>query len=175
MLKKQTVWLLTMLSLIVVLSVYALSAPDKPASSLTNQSKNQSQATAGKNGAAVTTSAADNKLGQIELDKADERSQLQKKYEGVIASQKSTAEQVSAAYDNMESMKTLANAEMMLEDVIQSKGYKNAVVKTAGSQVQIYVDAKNLTDQQANGIIRLANEYLGAGRVVSVSYNLSSK
>lgn len=173
MLKKQTVWLLTMLSLIVVLSVYALTAP--PSGSPVNQAKPQGQVTTGKNGVAVTTTAAENKLGQIELDKADARSQQQKKYESVIASPKSTAEQASAAYDSMASMQTLANAEMMLEDVIQSKGYKNAVVKTDGSQVQVYVDTKNLTDQQANGIIQLANEYLGAGRVVSVSYNLGSK
>lgn len=72
-------------------------------------------------------------------------------------------------------MKTIADNETMLEDVIQSKGFKNSVVKTSGDQVQIFVDSKKLSDQQANQLIQLANEYLGTGRIVSVTYALNQK
>ncbi|MCO7176593.1 SpoIIIAH-like family protein [Sporolactobacillus kofuensis] len=175
MIKKQTVWLLTMLSLIVVLSVYALSTPgnssDQASSSTAGKSK--SVATDVKNNKSVKASAVETKLADIELSKDDERASLEKKYESVIASGKSSAKEVSAAYDKMASLKTLADNETMLEDVIQSKGYKNSVVKTSGTQVQIYVDSKKLTDKQANQLIQLTNEYLGTGRIVSVTYALN--
>ncbi|MFT8709849.1 MAG: SpoIIIAH-like family protein, partial [Sporolactobacillus sp.] len=172
MLKKQTVWLLTMLSLIVVLSVYALTAQNQSNQNQASQETKTAQTVTGKNQKAEAVSKADNKLGQIELDKADERAQLQQKYQNVIASKKSSAKAVSAAYDKMEAMQTLANDETMLEDVIQSKGFKNAVVKTAGNNVQVFVDSAKLTDKQANEVIRLADHYLGAGKVISVSYAL---
>ncbi|MFT8317440.1 MAG: SpoIIIAH-like family protein [Sporolactobacillus sp.] len=174
MLKKQTVWLLTMLSLIVVLSVYALTAQNQTTKNVVKEGNKQVQQVAGKNHKAVATEA-DNKLGQIELDKADERSQLQQKYQNVIASKKSSAKAVSAAYDQMEAMQTVVNSETMLEDVIQSKGFKNAVVKTDGNNVQVFVNSNKLTEKQANEVIRLSDQYLGAGKVVSVSYALGQK
>ncbi|GAY75181.1 hypothetical protein NBRC111894_735 [Sporolactobacillus inulinus] len=47
--------------------------------------------------------------------------------------------------------------------------------KTSGNQVQVYVSADKLTNKQANEIIQLTNEYLGTGRVVSVTYALNKK
>ncbi|GGL55447.1 SpoIIIAH-like family protein [Sporolactobacillus putidus] len=176
MLKKQTIWLLTMLSLIVVLSVYALTSPGQPSNSASPGVATPSkQVTAGKGQPSASVSAVDNKLAEIELQKADERNQQEQKYQSVIASGKSSPSDVSAAYDAIKSMNTLANNEMMLEDVIQAKGFKNAVVKTSGDQVQIFVEENKLTDQQANAMIRLADQYLGSGRVVSVSYALGQK
>lgn len=174
MLKKQTVWLLTMLSLIVVLSVYALTAQNQSSKSAVKEGTKQVQQVTGKNHKSVATEA-ENKLAQIQLDKADERSQMQQKYQNVIASKKSSAKEVSAAYDKMETMQTLANSESMLEDVIQSKGFKNAVVKTDSNDVQVFVDSNKLTGKQANEVIRLTDQYLGAGKVVSVSYALDQK
>ncbi|EST11062.1 SpoIIIAH-like family protein [Sporolactobacillus laevolacticus] len=177
MIKKQTVWLLTMLSLIVVLSVYALSTPGHSSDQASQPTADKAKPVAAdvKNGKSVTASAAETKLADIELSKDEERAQLEKKYEGVIASGKSSAKEVSAAYDNIASLKTIADNETMLEDVIQSKGFKNSVVKTSGDQVQIFVDSKKLSDQQANQLIQLANEYLGTGRIVSVTYALNQK
>lgn len=175
MLKKQTVWLLTMLSLIVVLSVYALTAQNQNAKNVADQGAKQAQQVSGNNQKTQAVSKADNKLGQIELDKADERSQLQQKYQSVIASKRSSAKAVSAAYDQMEAMQTLANNETMLEDVIQSKGFKNAVVKTTGNNVQVFVDSEKLTQKQANEVIRLTDQYLGVGKIVSVTYALNQK
>ncbi|MFD2695366.1 SpoIIIAH-like family protein [Sporolactobacillus shoreicorticis] len=177
MIKKQTVWLLTMLSLIVVLSVYALSSPGSNSGQDGQSAAEKAKPAAAdvKTGKTVATTVAATKLADIELSKNDERAQLEKKYENVIASKNSSAKEVSAAYDAMANLKTLADNETMLEDVVQSKGFKNSVVKTSGSQVQIFVDSKKLTDKQANQLIQLANEYLGTGRVVSVTYALNEK
>lgn len=175
MLKKQTVWLLTMLSLIVVLSVYALTSPSETTNVTQNGSKTEEKAASGSEGKTKTVSSAENKLGQIQIDKAEERSRQQDKYEGVIASEKSSAEEVSAAYDDMQSLQTLAGRERILEDVIQSKGFKDVAVNTKGSQVQIFVNAEKLTTKQANDMIRLADEYLGTGKIISVSYALDKK
>lgn len=179
MLKKQTIWLLIMLSLIVVLSVYALSTSGSHSGQEAKPSAQEAQSVSAdvKNGKSTdaNVSAVAAKLADIELSKNDERAQLEKKYESVIASKSSSAKEISAAYDQMSTLKSLADSEKMLEDVIRSKGFKNSVVKTSGSQVQIFVDSNKLTDKQANNLIQLTNEYLGTGRVVSVTYALNEK
>ncbi|GEB76493.1 SpoIIIAH-like family protein [Sporolactobacillus inulinus] len=175
MIKKQTVWLLTMLSLIVVLSVYALSAPGNHGQSAQSGEKAAQTSAGSKTAKTVAANATEEKLANIELTKDDERKSLENKYESVVASKNSTAKEISAAYDSMSDLKTTANNETMLEDVIESKGYDKSVVKTSGNQVQVYVSADKLTNKQANEIIQLTNEYLGTGRVVSVTYALNKK
>ncbi|RYM06019.1 stage III sporulation protein AH [Sporolactobacillus sp. THM7-7] len=178
MLKKQTVWLLTMLSLIVVLSVYALTSPDESKNQTAGDgSKAAKEVTADGSQESTKSSAAEDKLASIEIEKVDERAELDKQYQSVIASEDSSTKDISAAYDKMEAMKELANNEKMLEDVIRSKGFGEAVVRTdaAGREVEIFVDSNKLTDQRANEMIQMANKYLGTGKVVSVRYAIGEK
>lgn len=175
-LKKQTVWLLTMLSLIVVLSVYYLTSPGQsPDKMVIGDKQATEKAKKGKDQKVVTTTATEDKLAEYELEKTNEMSKLEKKYQGIITSEKSSTEQVSKAYDSLEALKTLANNEKMLEDVIKSKGYANAVVQASGHEVQVFVSSDKLSNKQANGIMKLANEYLGTDKMVSVDYALTEK
>ncbi|WKB36995.1 SpoIIIAH-like family protein [Terrilactibacillus sp. S3-3] len=102
-------------------------------------------------------------------------SKLEKKYQGIITSEKSSTEEVSKAYDSLEALKTLANNEKMLEDVIKSKGFADAVVQASGHEVQVFISSDKLSNKQANTIMKLANEYLGSDKMVSVDYALTEK
>ncbi|MTT32683.1 stage III sporulation protein AH [Terrilactibacillus sp. BCM23-1] len=172
-LKKQTVWLLTMLSLIIVLSVYYMTSPGKPASTALDTSSQVDEAQNKKD--VITTTATDDKMAEYRIKHADAQSKLEKEYQGVIDSDKSSTQAVSKAYDKLESLKTVASNEKLLEDVIKSKGYSDAVVMADGESVQVVVATKSLSNKQANTIMKLANEYLGADKLVKVDYELTKK
>lgn len=170
MLKKQTVWLLTMLSLIVVLSVYALTVPEEPERTSSGSGEQTEETSADNKKEEVKTTSVEEKLAEIAVKKEDERSKLDEEYQNVIASEDSSTKEVSEAHSKLEELQTIAGNEMILEDVMREKGYHDAVVKTDGREIQIFVGADKLSDQQANELIQLANKYVGTGRIVSVNY-----
>ncbi|MFD2618342.1 SpoIIIAH-like family protein [Terrilactibacillus laevilacticus] len=172
LLKKQTVWLLTMLSLIIVLSVYYMTSPGKPASTALDTSSQEDQA---QNKKDIVTTATEDKMAEYQIKHADEQRKLEKEYQGVINSEKSSTQAVSKAYDKLESLKTIASNEKLLEDVIVSKGYSDAVVMADGESVQVVVATKSLSNKQANTIMKLTNEYFGADKLVKVDYELTKK
>jgi len=161
-LKKQTVWLLTMLSLIVVLSVYYISAPSS--NTPTSQSSMTSQSTAKKNlndGLASSHVVNDDALADYRLQKQQADKEQAQQYEKVIDSDKSTAVQVSEAQGKLQSIETMNQKESLLEGEIKSKGFADVVVNVSGSDVSVYVKAGSLSNQQANEIMRMVNSELG--------------
>ncbi|GGE46559.1 stage III sporulation protein AH [Pullulanibacillus camelliae] len=161
-LKKQTVWLLTMLSLIVVLSVYYISTP--PSNTPTSQSATPKQSEANKDskdGMASSHIVNDDALADYRLQKQQADKEQAQQYEKVIDSDKSTAVQVSEAQDKLQSIETMNQKESLLEGEIKSKGFDDAVVSASGSDVNVYVKAGSISNKQANEIMRMVNSELG--------------
>lgn len=172
-LKKQTVWLLTMLSLIVVLSVYYITSPggannQMAAGTKAKQQQSASQTTKSKKGDTVTSSiSSDNAFTAYKLQRDTARSKEIAQYQSVAASSKSTAVEASQALDQIKAIQTLASNESLLEDMIKSKGFKDALVKVSGNDVQIVVQTSSLSNKQANTIMTLSNQYF-PNKIVSV-------
>ena len=104
MLKKQTVWLLTMLSLVVVLSVYYVTAPkemgDSPAftaNEKTGKTKEQPSVAVEEAGAKDKPSTAgetgDDLFMALRMKIEDERSRLRDELNAIVASANATAEE----------------------------------------------------------------------------------
>lgn len=92
LLKKQTVWLLTMLSLVVVLSVYYVTAEPKTTNQVTRQEKEkESAATKEKDSGSqkiklTTKSASDEVFETLRLERQDEMSKKQEELTNKLAS-----------------------------------------------------------------------------------------
>lgn len=177
-LKKQTVWLLTMLSLIIVLSVYYVTSPDQSASDQmvsdqTKQADKQADVNKDKKSAIKSTITSEDKLADYRLAKADDRKKLANEYQSVISSSDGSTVEASKAYDKLEALKTLANNENLLEDMIKNKGFADALVSTnqESQSVNVYVTTDNLSSKQATTIVNLAHKYLGNDKLVSVKYD----
>ncbi|PYZ94350.1 mutants block sporulation after engulfment [Salipaludibacillus keqinensis] len=184
-LKRQTVWLLTMLSLIVVLSVYYMT-----------MDRFQDQQTAGSDmgeeasldedvefewieGEDITFVELENVeevLGDvafssqvdaeemfetIRLQRQDARGRLNEEYKSVIASTETDPEIQVDALEKIESLQVVSQKEEMIETIIRSKGYEDALVMSDNNQVNIYVKASDLTKEQAVELNQLAYEHLG--------------
>lgn len=182
LLKKQTVWLLTMLSLVVVLSVYYVTS--YPGSQQMADSDNQeSEVTGSKSGnnksdmKVVTGAAGDEEFEMMRIDKMDERSKMRAE----LTSQVASAESADAKNDLYEKMQNLVDAEAKektLETLIKGldAGYKDALVRSDGREVKITVktaDGKEPTASAANKIIQLVYEEVGPKMVALVEFQTS--
>jgi stage III sporulation protein AH len=175
LLKKQTVWLLTMLSLVIVLSVYYITSPAQQATDMANvdesspaQGEETSAETSENEEAAaegevdiVTEAAGDEVFETLRMEFMDQRSKSIEELETKVASADLSIEEKNEAYEQMEELKQLATTETVLETMIKTMGYDDALVRADGEQVRVTVKAKEHTAADANKIIRLVNDEIG--------------
>lgn len=191
LLKKQTVWLLTMLSLVVVLSVYYITSPEqKNSNELTavqQKAKDQmdQKETTSKSNASTKTEAKDEKtiISQVAGDDEfealrikleDERSQMKEDLTAVLASTDLPADERSKAMDQMNELNKTAQKEEILETLIKTMGYEDALVRADGSQVRVTVKSKKKPSATAaNDIIQQVKKEIGDTNYVAVEFQPS--
>ncbi|MGP4080946.1 SpoIIIAH-like family protein [Pseudalkalibacillus sp. R45] len=176
LLKKQTVWLLTMLSLIIVLSVYYITTPEQSPTDLAAQDEDKKESAEETNGKSVVTEVdSDEMFTELRMKIQDKRSELQAKYNEVLASTSVSAEVQSQALSQLEELQELGMKEDTLETLIKSMGYEDVLVNTMDSEVQIIVRAdEELSKSEANAIMRKAQEQLG-DKHVAVQFQVAKK
>ncbi|WP_082883702.1 SpoIIIAH-like family protein [Bacillus sp. SJS] len=202
MLKKQTVWLLTMLSLVVVLSVYYITSPEggtgtdmaavnkdqnqdekaagkeETAASKTvskdtkgnENAKGEAKSAAGEDGTVVSTVESDELFTSLRMELEDQRSELKSQLQSVVASKDASAEEKSKAYEQMKELSDTAGKEAILETLIKSEDYDDALVRVEDNQVLITVKAKDHSAANANDIIMLVRSEIAGMENVAVSF-----
>lgn len=158
--KKQTIWLITMLSLVVVLSVYYVTS--EPVELTSSDVSTTSDGDSADVSASEESSQVFEEL-RIELE--DKRSQMKDDLESIVAASDASAEDKSTARDRMISLEETSQKETMLESLIESIGYNDVFVQADGKSVQIRVQAEELTKEQANKIMQLTEQELGSTEV----------
>lgn len=242
-LKKQTVWLVTMVSLIVVLGVYYMTAPpaveqasqeeEVPGTELTDEEwvewledgqvdilideqepgeevpsaeeetpgkeegeEGGEEAEEGQEGeeeqeqeeapapaemqeteaeeasTIAAPAAAEGMFSALRLEREETRSRLREDYTNTIASEDMSAAEKNDAHEKKENLQKTAQQESMLETLIQSQGYEDALVITEEDQVKIIVQAENLSEQEVVEINKLAAEHLGK-KDIAVGYHVA--
>lgn len=185
MLKKQTVWLLTMFSLVVVLSVYYVTSPQlteevafeqkeeannekdlKPTDEVMQEEvANEEEVTVEQNNA-----TSDDLFTALRLEIEDERSKLRQELNAIVASNNVSAEEKNKAIDRLQQLSNIAEKEAVLETLIKSKGYDDALVRAHENQVHITVKAKEHSEKAANEIIQLVQSEFGRVQDVAVRF-----
>ncbi|UJW57557.1 SpoIIIAH-like family protein [Bacillus sp. A116_S68] len=187
-LKRQTVWLLTMLSLIIVLSVYYISMdrvqdPQTAVTDIEEATNDESMEEElefewvdGDDITFVELDDVEDVLGDaglseqmntdemfdtIRLQRQDARGRLNEEYTNVIVSAETDPEIQVEALEKIENLQAMSQQEEMVETIIRSKGYEDALVMTEDNQVNIYVKSNELTTEQVTEINQLAYEHLG--------------
>ncbi|MEC5270554.1 SpoIIIAH-like family protein [Caldifermentibacillus hisashii] len=175
MLKKQTVWLLTMLSLVVVLSVYYITA-EPTNNNLANvdvskEEKADSKKVTEKEKSSDTknttiTDAKNEVFEEIRLQTQDERSKKLEQLEEVAGSTDLSAEERSEAKDEMNRLQKIAEKEAFIENlIIQTLGYEDALVQADESEVLVTVKGEEPSKAKANEIIKIVKKEMGNSSV----------
>ncbi|WP_409297848.1 SpoIIIAH-like family protein [Peribacillus sp. SCS-26] len=183
LLKKQTVWLLTMLSLVVVLSVYYITTPQNPAGDMAVSEGKKKEETAKKPAAAnetaakekdtksksVITPANDEVFEAMRMTIEDERNK-EKEDLAVGMTGDVTSKEKAEAYDKIKSLDDLTMKEGLLESLIVSMNYEGALVKIEGNDVHVTVKSKKQSSSAANDIMNVVNDELGNAANVVVQF-----
>lgn len=168
MLKKQTIWLLTMVSLVVVLSVYYIVTPEMQTTNFSliqkgeeqtvakegEEEKSKEQATAEDTGLDVFT--------DLRMQLEDTRSKAKEELEAVVANGSASAEEKSQAIDDMAKMTETSEQEAVLETLLKTEeNIYDAFVQTSNHQIKITIAAKESTPVLADQVIQMAYKELG--------------
>jgi stage III sporulation protein AH len=187
LLKKQTVWLLTMLSLVVVLSVYYITSPEQKSNELaavkqeekadeketkTDTKTDAKTDTETKDGDTIISQVAgDEEFEALRLKLQDERSELKEQLSTVVATTDLPADERSEAVDQMKKLNEIAQKEEMLETLIKAMDYEDALVRADGSTVKIIVKSnKESSKSEANAIIQMVKKEIGETNYVAVEF-----
>ncbi|MGY4690243.1 SpoIIIAH-like family protein [Salibacterium sp. K-3] len=192
-LKKQTVWLMTMISLTIVLAVYYVTSPEDTATEDTTDQEEtasvmedeelaewlsdeemetaveETDPAEGENPdqeAAAPEETTDNLFSEFRMERDESRSRLREEYTETIASEDFSAAEKSEAYEKREALEEQQHRESTLENLIEAEGYEEAVVIPNEENTRIIVAAETLSETDAAALNRLAYEQLGEQEVV---------
>ncbi|WP_186578089.1 SpoIIIAH-like family protein [Aquibacillus kalidii] len=181
MLKKQTVWLLTMLSLMIVLSVYYMSSPSGEDFALLQNPEDQaatSEATEGdaavENSEATTEEAeatddtvtssisSDEVFASIRMNIEDQRSAEKERLESIVASSSASSDEKEEAYAAMNELDALSTREKNIEDTLMANnGYEDVLVRSNGEDVVVTVKVDELPSSEVVSIMRTVKDEFG--------------
>lgn len=181
---KQTVWLVTMLTLMVVLSAYYIvTGPSEPVGQTAVRNEAKEAADVKVDIKTVDTAKQDEKTEEV-LDKANDdyfvayqlqrntlRQKMTEDYMKVLTNPDASKEQLEEARNKIDELMKVDKQETVLEELIRKEGYNDAVVITNDSHVDVIVQNDKLTQAQAVKLISLAKQHLDVSPMnVSVAY-----
>lgn len=178
MLKKQTVWLLTMLSLMIVLSVYYMMSDQEDIAYIDTGDESLEQATLSEpiNSDDVEIDEIRNiqpneLFTTIRMEVQDERSMKKDRLKEIVASSEATADEINEAIAEMDELDQLATKETILQETILATGenYEDVLVRTEEEKVHVHVITDTLSKEEANNIMQMVRDELG-NRQVDVNF-----
>ncbi|WLV23531.1 SpoIIIAH-like family protein [Aciduricibacillus chroicocephali] len=181
MLKKQTIWLLTMLSLMVVLSAYYMMSPNSEDLAYIDNGAKKTEGTKTANGPAKGNADLSAKAGKdaemdeirnvgkneffttIRMEVQDERSKKKDRLNEVVASGSATAEEKNRALQDIDEIDKAASKESILQETILNadKKYEDVLVRAKEDKVQVHVKVKEMSREEAVNIMQLVKDEFG--------------
>ncbi|WP_082233876.1 SpoIIIAH-like family protein [Halobacillus massiliensis] len=168
MVKKQTVWLLTMLSLLIVLSVYYMTSPDNGEMAFIQDDQWLEEEAEGNEAEnAVTSDVSTEELfASIRLEKQNERDQKTEQLSEIVASSDFSADEKNEAMEEMEVIQATASKESVLENTIRaSVPYDDVLVRAEEDVIQVTIKANELTKEETREIMQMVSDEFGPTRV----------
>ncbi|MBO0995277.1 SpoIIIAH-like family protein [Bacillus sp. SD088] len=174
LLKKQTVWLLTMLSLVVVLSVYyVLQNPTSNdlATSGEEEAESASNQMSDKDIDIMTQAAGDEIYEAMRMDLQDKRSEEKLNLQSQLGEKELTADEKNKLYDEMEKIDEMATKENIIETSIIGLGYSDALVEIEDHTVNIMVKAEEHSAADAVSILKVVKDEISTNYVPNIEFD----
>lgn len=183
-LKKQTVWLLSMLAILVVLSGYYLvegpngktpatttqnpngaTTPDKPDVNVNTKDTTPNTAT-------PSSTSSDDYFMTYKMNRDAKQDQEIDKYMEVMTSNTAKTEAVAEAKKKYDELNALKSSQSQVEELIKASGnYKDAIVIAQDNMVRVIVQAKSLKPDKVVEIINIVKEHMKVpGNNITVEY-----
>ncbi|WP_274307315.1 SpoIIIAH-like family protein [Solibacillus daqui] len=171
--KKRTVWFFTLASLVAVISVFYIFEDRNTPNLLkvfTDDTISETEILGvSQDGSQMVTSESE-MFQQMRLEASNKRSQLREQLTQKVASAEVTAEEKNTAFNEMEELIKLESSEAMLEMVVKSLGYDDALVRVEDQDVKVTVMSDEVSKQQINEIVYTVLSEMDEDVKVTVSY-----
>src|SRR5699024_5425992 len=167
MLKKQTVWLLTMLSLMIVLSAYYLMSDKEDFAYVeTEQAVSQENKENEENSKVeideVTEVENNDSLTMIRMEMLDERSMNKDRLKEIDAS--SNATKINEALNEIDTLDSLSSKERILQESLMANNdtFEDVLVRADNDKVHVDIIADNIEKEEAAKIMREVQDEIGS-------------
>lgn len=199
MLKKQTVWLLTMLSLMIVLSVYYMTSEptgdgdfayidsgetdsEKTVTTDPKEDENDDEGEGIDEGEEIsdndnanvndiTNIGRDELFTTIRMELQNERSMKKSRYQDIVASSTATTEEKNEALNSIDTLDQITTKESILQNSIlaSSDKYEDVLVRFDEDLIHVHVKVDELSTTEANHIMQKVKDEFGE-ITVAVNY-----
>ena len=173
--KKRTVWFLTLVCLTAVISVYYLfeRPSDFNFTTIFTDDTLDGAILTGVDETDTTLQTDSYIFEEMRMEISDERSQVRQQLTEKIASDQVSADEKSKAYDEINALIQRESSEAMLEMLVKSLGYPDALVRIDEGKVAVTVMSDEVSTEQANEIIYIVKSELDTSTQVVVDFKSS--
>lgn len=159
MINKQSLWFLTLFSLILVLSVYYITMPTQILSP--DKQSNATQTVVSEESDVITA---------LEVQDDEDRLNQMKDLRMVLTNLDATVEEKNNAYEQLKLLDITKGKEEMLESKIEKNFKLKSFVKIDNTQVKIVIASDKSSAELANNIMRSIQEEFNDKMYISVKF-----
>ncbi len=162
MINKQSLWFVTLFSLILVLSIYYVTMSDNSLEKILGNTENT---------ALVSTEVSENKeLVALRVKEDEEVLKEMESYQQILLDSTKTSEEKSDAYNSLMTLNTNKGQEQEMEEKIKTEYKLESFVKIKDDNINITVSSKDHSANLANNIIRTIREMCDKKMYITVKF-----
>ena len=165
MINKQSLWFLTLFSIILVLAVYYISMPTTSLATMAN--KNVNNKTEEKETISIKESDV---LASLRIESDESVLAEMEDLQSVLLNEKASVEEKNDAYEKLKNINVNKGKEEELETIIKNTYEVESFVKIEKDQVNIVVSKKDHNYKLANDIIRSVQEKFEEKMYITVKF-----
>ena len=156
MINKQSLWFLTLFSLILVLSVYYITMPNELL--LTNNSNYTEKVNTEEGDDSTVTISESETLVSMRVNLEEEREETMADLKGTLTSEEATTEEKNNAYEQIKYINEIKAKEEALEQKIKKNFSLDSFVKIDNNEVKVVAVKKEHDSTLANNIMKAVQE-----------------
>lgn len=156
MINKQSLWFLTLFSLILVLSVYYITMPNELL--LTNNSNYTEKVNTEKDDTSTVTISESETLVSMRVNLEEEREETVADLKGTLTSEEATTEEKNNAYEQIKYINEIKAKEELLEEKLKKNFSLDSFVKIDNNEVKVVAIKKEHDSTLANNIMKAIQE-----------------
>lgn len=159
MIKKQNIWVLTLFSLILVLSVYYITLPTE----IETDKKNNIKTT-------IEESVDDSVITTLKVENEEEKNKRKKKLQEILNKEDATKEEKNNAYEELKALNILKSKEEELVLKIKDKFNLENYVEIKDDQIKVILIKNEHDEKLASEIMDYVQESFDEKKYISIKF-----
>lgn len=162
MISKKNIWVLTLFSLILVLSVYYITMPNEFLASTTKDVKI--------NKAIKTTKKKNATISALKIESNEEKDKKMKELQKILSDENKSKEEKNNAYEELKTLNILKGKETEIESKINETYKVESFVKISEDKVNVVIIKDKNDPKLASNIMKLVSDNFDENMFISIKF-----